>query len=42
MNITTLDIPLIEVGKRLFLQALETTKISQEVVPVKLIERQTV
>ena len=42
MNITTLDIPLVEVGKRLFLQALETTKISQEVVSVKLIERQTV
>ena len=42
MNITTLEIPLIEVGKKLFLQALNNSKISHEEIPVKLIERLTV
>ncbi|WP_153124413.1 LacI family DNA-binding transcriptional regulator [Peribacillus tepidiphilus] len=42
MNITTLEIPLIEVGKKLFLQAIGKTKMAHEEIFVKLIERQTV
>ena len=42
MNITTLEIPLIEVGKRLFLQALDNSKNTQDEVKVSLIERLTV
>ena len=42
MNITTLEIPLIEVGKKLFLQALDNSINSQDEVSVRLIERLTV
>jgi DNA-binding LacI/PurR family transcriptional regulator len=42
MNITTLEIPLIEVGKKLFLQALDNSKNSKDEVSVRLIERLTV
>jgi DNA-binding LacI/PurR family transcriptional regulator len=42
MNITTLEIPLVEVGRKLFLQATDNTTISQEEIVVKLIERLTV
>ncbi|MGG3451730.1 LacI family DNA-binding transcriptional regulator [Domibacillus aminovorans] len=42
MNITTLEIPLVEVGRKLFLQAIDNTTISQEEIAVKLIERLTV
>ncbi|MNP49762.1 HTH-type transcriptional repressor CytR [compost metagenome] len=42
MNITTLEIPLVEVGRKLFLQAMDNTKISHEEIFVKLIERLTV
>lgn len=42
MNITTLEIPLVEMGRKLLLQAIDNTKISHEEVSVKLIERKTV
>jgi DNA-binding LacI/PurR family transcriptional regulator len=42
MNITTLEIPLVEMGRKLFAQATNTASISQEEIAVKLIERQTV
>lgn len=42
MHITTLEIPLVEIGRKLFLQAIEHTKNSHEEIHVKLIERQTV
>ncbi len=42
MNITTLEIPLIEVGRKLFLQAMDNTNISHEEILVRLIERLTV
>ncbi|MEH7009795.1 LacI family DNA-binding transcriptional regulator [Neobacillus niacini] len=42
MNITTLEIPLVEIGKKLFLQAINDTNPSHEKIVVKLIERQTV
>jgi DNA-binding LacI/PurR family transcriptional regulator len=42
MHITTLEIPLVEIGKKLFLQAIDHTKNSHEEISVKLIERQTV
>lgn len=42
MKITTLEIPLIEIGKKLLLQALDETPVSQEEIIVRLIERQTV
>jgi DNA-binding LacI/PurR family transcriptional regulator len=42
MNITTLEIPLIEVGRKLFLQAIDPKTISHEEILVKLIERETV
>ncbi|AOZ92153.1 LacI family DNA-binding transcriptional regulator [Paenibacillus crassostreae] len=42
MNITTLEIPLNEVGRKLFLQAMDNTTISHEEILVRLIERSTV
>ncbi|OED32380.1 LacI family transcriptional regulator [Planococcus maritimus] len=42
MNITTLEIPLIEIGRKLFAQAIKEGISSQEEIAVKLIERQTV
>lgn len=42
MHITTLEIPLVEIGRKLFLQAIDHTKKSHEEISVKLIERQTV
>lgn len=42
MNITTLEIPLVEIGRKLLLQAIDHTAISYEEVFVKLIERKTV
>jgi DNA-binding LacI/PurR family transcriptional regulator len=42
MNITTLEIPLFEVGRKLFNQAMKHDSIFHEEVEVKLIERQTV
>jgi DNA-binding LacI/PurR family transcriptional regulator len=42
MNITTLEIPLIEVGRKLFLQAIDNKNISHEEIFLKLIERLTV
>jgi DNA-binding LacI/PurR family transcriptional regulator len=43
MNITTIEIPLVEIGRSLFLQAItDTQEPSYQEVPVTLIERQTV
>ena len=42
MHITTLEIPLIEIGRNLFLQAIDVRKNSHEEIQVKLIERKTV
>lgn len=42
MHITTLEVPLIEIGRKLFLQAIDKTNHSHEEIVVKLIERQTV
>ncbi|WP_299089313.1 LacI family DNA-binding transcriptional regulator [uncultured Metabacillus sp.] len=42
MKITTLEIPLIEVGRKLFHQAINDTNITHEEIVVTLIERQTV
>ncbi|NYE05762.1 DNA-binding LacI/PurR family transcriptional regulator [Bacillus niacini] len=42
MHITTLEIPLVEIGEKLFLQALDSRSNSHEEINVKLIERQTV
>jgi DNA-binding LacI/PurR family transcriptional regulator len=42
MHITTLEIPLVEVGKKLFHQAMDGENVSHEEIPVKLIERETV
>ncbi len=42
MHITTLEIPLTEVGEKLFYQALDSEGISHEEIPVRLIERKTV
>jgi DNA-binding LacI/PurR family transcriptional regulator len=42
MNITTLEIPLVEMGRKLFLQAIDHSKISHEEISIKLIERLTV
>ncbi|KKI88877.1 LacI family transcriptional regulator [Bacillus sp. SA1-12] len=42
MKITTLEIPLITVGKKLFHQAINDTNITQEEIVVTLIERETV
>ncbi|MBD8071411.1 LacI family DNA-binding transcriptional regulator [Bacillus sp. PS06] len=42
MHITTLEIPLVEIGRKLFLQAINRTEQSHEQINVTLIERQTV
>jgi DNA-binding LacI/PurR family transcriptional regulator len=42
MHITTLEIPLVEVGKKLFYQAMNGDPVSHEEIPVRLIERETV
>jgi len=42
MGITTIDISLVEIGKRLFHQAVNEKTISNEEMPSKLIERHTV
>jgi DNA-binding LacI/PurR family transcriptional regulator len=43
MNITTIEIPLVEIGRKLFLQGLnDTNEPSYREIPVTLIERQTV
>jgi DNA-binding LacI/PurR family transcriptional regulator len=42
MNITTMEIPLVEVGKKLFRQAINESEITYREIAVKLIERQTV
>ncbi|WP_338448141.1 LacI family DNA-binding transcriptional regulator [Niallia oryzisoli] len=42
MHITTLEIPLVEIGRKLFLQAIDNSEPSHEEVFVKLIERETV
>jgi DNA-binding LacI/PurR family transcriptional regulator len=42
MKITTLEIPLFEVGRKLFNQAMAFDTISHEEVEIRLIERQTV
>lgn len=42
MHITTLEIPLVEIGRKLFLQAMDQEKNSHEEIVVKLIERDTV
>jgi hypothetical protein len=39
MNITTLEVPLIKVGRILFLQAIENTNIFYQEISIKLIER---
>ncbi|WHY89356.1 LacI family DNA-binding transcriptional regulator [Neobacillus cucumis] len=42
MNITTIEIPLIEIGRRLFLQSIEHGVVSYQEISVNLIERKTV
>ncbi|KON90301.1 LacI family transcriptional regulator [Sporosarcina globispora] len=42
MHITTLEIPLVQMGRNLLLQALDGEKHTHEEISVKLIERQTV
>jgi DNA-binding LacI/PurR family transcriptional regulator len=42
MHITTLEIPLIEVGRKLFYQAMDSEAESHEEISVRLIERETV
>ncbi|EKN63784.1 LacI family transcriptional regulator [Neobacillus bataviensis LMG 21833] len=42
MNITTIEIPLVEMGRQLFLQGIVDKEISYQEIPVTLIERQTV
>lgn len=42
MHITTLEIPLVDIGRKLFLQALDPSKNTHEEIVVKMIERQTV
>jgi DNA-binding LacI/PurR family transcriptional regulator len=42
MNITTIEIPLVEIGRKLFLQAIHSSGIFHEEIPVRLIERMTV
>ncbi len=42
MHITTMEIPLVEMGKKLFLQAIDHKEPFHEEVKVQLIERQTV
>ena len=42
MNITTIEIRLVEMGRKLFLQGIVDKEISYQEIPVTLIERQTV
>ncbi|MCU7766925.1 LacI family DNA-binding transcriptional regulator [Priestia megaterium] len=42
MNITTIDIPLVEIGRKLFLQTFDDRKTLHEEIMVQLIERKTV
>ncbi|WHY78311.1 LacI family DNA-binding transcriptional regulator [Neobacillus sp. WH10] len=42
MNITTIDIPLVEMGRKLFLQGIVDSEASYQEIPVTLIERKTV
>ncbi|WP_186577030.1 LacI family DNA-binding transcriptional regulator [Aquibacillus kalidii] len=42
MNITTLEIPIVEIGRSLFRQALESETVTHNEIAVKLIERLTV
>lgn len=42
MHITTLEIPLVEVGRKLFYQAMDGERVLHEEIAVKLIERETV
>ncbi|MGG4491068.1 substrate-binding domain-containing protein [Metabacillus idriensis] len=42
MNLTTFEIPLFEIGQKLFLQAHKKERIFHEEMAVKLIERNTV
>ncbi|WP_342046447.1 LacI family DNA-binding transcriptional regulator [Bacillus sp. OTU530] len=42
MNITTIEIPLVEMGQKLFLQAIHDKSVSHEEISVNLIERKTV
>ena len=42
MHITTLEIPLVEIGGKLFLQAIDGRNNSHEEIHVRLMERQTV
>lgn len=42
MHITTLEIPLVEMGKKLMLQAIDSESRTHVEISVKLIERQTV
>jgi DNA-binding LacI/PurR family transcriptional regulator len=43
MNITTIEIPLVDIGRKLFLQAINNTKkVSYQEIPITFIERKTV
>ncbi|NRD77761.1 LacI family DNA-binding transcriptional regulator [Bacillus sp. BRMEA1] len=42
MDITTIEIPHVEMGRKLFLQAIDNCGITYEEIPVRLIERKTV
>lgn len=42
LGITTMEIPLLDMGRHLFLQAIDTNAISQQKVAVQLIKRSTV
>ena len=42
MNITTIEIPLVEMGRKLFLQGIVDNEVSYQEIPVTLIERDTV
>ncbi|MGG3564469.1 LacI family DNA-binding transcriptional regulator [Neobacillus rhizosphaerae] len=43
MNITTMEIPLVDIGKKLFLQGItDTDNVTHQEMPVTLIERKTV
>jgi DNA-binding LacI/PurR family transcriptional regulator len=42
LNITTIEMPLVEIGKKLFLQAVNEEAVSHEEIAVQLIERKTV
>ena len=42
MKITSIETPLVEIGKKLFVQAVNGETVSHEDIPVRLIERKTV